>query len=275
MSSLSAAKTSQSRPVASSCQRAGRRRRAMTGAPEGRRPPRLGRRTLIPAEALSFAGGVDRISRSLPDPRGHHLPDQSLARGDASRRPGSASPSTRGSGGRAGSAPGARAGGRCRSRSATRSAGSSAPTRDDRHAPERRGRGGGRPLLLPAGRPARVTGSSTRPRTSHRCAISTRPSPSSKSSSARRRGDHRGDRRADAARADLARALQSAELQDVAAIIAARSRGRGAGRSRLLPVGRDCPVRRRRARRRLRGRRIGQMALRRARGTAGSTSGPI
>ena len=56
---------------------------------------------------------------------------------------------------------------------------------------------------------------------------------------------------------------------------APRARGRRARDPRLLPVGRDRPGRRHRARRRLRRRRLGEVALRRARRTAGCTSGPI
>ena len=56
---------------------------------------------------------------------------------------------------------------------------------DDRDAPERRGRRGGRALVLPPVRPRRATGSSTSAATSRPCATSTRRSRTSRSSSAR------------------------------------------------------------------------------------------
>ena len=58
--------------------------------------------------------------------------------------------------------------------------------------------------------------------------------------------------------------FKSGEIQDVERIVASRARGGRARDPRRLPVGRDRPARRHGARRRLRGRRLGQVALRRA-----------
>ena len=66
------------------------------------------------AEPILGTRGRRRLPRPLPDPRGHHLPDQPLAGRDAGRRRGPPRSSTRACGRRAGSARGARAGGTCR-----------------------------------------------------------------------------------------------------------------------------------------------------------------
>ena len=75
--------------------------------------------------------------------------------------------------------------------------------------------------------------------------------------------DRRRDRRADAARPDQPRPLQDGRDPGRRADRPPRPRGRRARDPRLLPVGRHRPARRDRARRRLRGRRLGEVALRR------------
>ena len=130
--------------------------------------------------------------------------------------------------------------------------------------------------MLPASS-ARATGSSTRRRTSRRCATSTRRSltASADRRSSRRRGDvvEAIDERT------LLVPITPRPLQD------GRDPGRRGDRRRAHEVGAHVVLdayqsggrraaRRDRARRRLRGRRLGQVALRRARRTAGSTCGP-
>ena len=77
--------------------------------------------------------------------------------------------------------------------------------------------------------------------------------------------DPRRDRRADAADPDQPRPLQGRRDPGRGADRAPRGGGGRARRARLLPVGGDRPARRHRARRLVRGRRVGQVAPRRAR----------
>ena len=80
----------------------------------------------------------------------------------------------------------------------------------------------------------------------------------------RRRGGCGRARRADAARPDHPRALQDRRDPGRRLDRASRARGGRPRRARRVPVGRDRPARRHGARRRLRGRRVGEVALRRA-----------
>ena len=79
-----------------------------------------------------------------------------------------------------------------------------------------------------------------------------------------RRGDRGADRRAHAPRPDQPCPLQGVGDPGRRADRATRARGRRARDSRLLPVGRDRARRRDGSRSRLRGRRLGEVALRRA-----------
>ena len=149
------------------------------------------------------------------------------------------------------------------------------PAGHDGDAPERRGRRGGRALVRSSRSTPRATGSSTSAGTFPPCATSTRRSRSSRSSSARTTEaivDAIDER---TLLVPISHVLfKTGEIQDDRADHPARARGRRARDPRLLPVRRDRPLRRHGAGRRLRGRRLGQVALTAAPGTAGSTSGP-
>ena len=135
--------------------------------------------------------------------------------------------------------------------------------RIDRDAPERRDRRGRRPLVLPPDRPR------PKPRRlrAGELPVGALPLPGASGPRRRRlrgrRRDRRRDRRADAARADQPRALQERRDPGRRADRQACARGRRARDPRLLPVRRDRPARRDGARRRLRGRRLGEVAVRR------------
>ena len=144
----------------------------------------------------------------------------------------------------------------------------------DRDASERRDRRGDRALLLPTGR----SGAQPRRVRARELPVRALPVPGAARPRGRRvrgrRGDRRADRRAHAPRPDQPRPLQGLGDPGRRADRAPRARGRRARDPRLLPVGGDRPGRRHGARGRLRRRRVGEVALRRARATAGSTSGP-
>ena len=133
----------------------------------------------------------------------------------------------------------------------------------DRHAPERDGRRGDRPLLLHADRraePDRLRGGEL--------PVGALPLPGAAGARGRRgrgrRRDRRRDRRADAARPDQPRPVQERRDPGRRADRPPRARGRRLRGARLLPVGGRRAVRPDGARRRLRRRRQRQVALRRA-----------
>ena len=149
-----------------------------------------------------------RVPRAVPDPRGDDVPDQPLAGRDARRRRGARARvrahleharRARLGGGLVGDVADRRRPDRPPDRRAAR-LGLDAPERDDRR--------GGRRSRASAST-GRAGGSSTRRATSRRCATSTRPSAGADILVAADDGGRgRGDRRADAARPDHARALQ-------------------------------------------------------------------
>ena len=130
-------------------------------------------------------------------------------------------------------------------------------------AAERRDRGGDRPVVLPAGRPFEEP----RRLRARELPVRALPLPGAARPRGRRvrgrRGDRRADRRADASRPDQPCPLQGVGDPGRRADRATRARGRRARDSRLLPVRRDRARRRDGARSRLRGRRLGEVALRR------------
>ena len=134
----------------------------------------------------------------------------------------------------------------------------------DRDAPERRDRRGRRPLLLPAragAEPGRLR--------ARQLPVRPLPLPGAARPRGRclrgRRRDRGGDRRAHAARPDQPRPLQVGGDPGRRADRPARARGGRVRDPRRLPVGGDRAARRHCAERRLRRRRIGQVAVRRPR----------
>ena len=134
----------------------------------------------------------------------------------------------------------------------------------DRDASERRDRRGDRALVLPTGR----SGAQPRRLRARELPVRALPVPGAARPRGRRvrgrRRDRRADRRADAARPDQPRSLQGLGDPGRLADRGARARGGRARDSRLLPVGGNRPGRRHGARGRLRRRRVGEVALRRA-----------
>ena len=160
---------------------------------------------------------------------------------------------------------GARAGGRCRRRSATSSAGSSArrPARSSCTRTSRSPRRSSSPAS--PGRSRRGTGSSTSEANFPSVRYLYQAQPDLEVVVVRgRRGDRRA--RSTSARCSSRSATSSsrtAEIQDVEPIVRRAHEVGAHVDPRLLPVGRDRPVRPHRARRRLRRRRLRQVALRR------------
>ena len=139
-----------------------------------------------------------------------------------------------------------------------------APAGLDGDAPERRDRRGRRPLLLPAragAEPGRLR--------ARQLPVRALPLPGAARPRGRRlrgrRRDRRGDRRAHAARPDQPRPLQVGGDPGRRADRPARARGGRVRDPGRLPVGGDRAARRHRAERRLRRRRVGQVAVRRPR----------
>ena len=244
------------------------------GRPGARASPSAPRR--VEALELDARGSADAKSNTLtgvrelwttaPSSRSsrHDLPDQPLARRHAAAAEERLAEYAR-TWASAGSAPGARAGGRCRRRSATRSArilgappGSTVMHQNVAIAEA---------IVLSCFRPVdpRRNRSSTSARTSRRVRYLYQAQPDLEVVVCEDVEEIlERDRRAHAARPDQPRPVQPAEIQDVERDRPARARGRRARGARLLPVGGHRPVRPDGARRRLRRRRLGEVALRRA-----------
>src|SRR5581483_5809241 len=203
-----------------------------------------------------------RLPLRVPDPRARHLPDQPLARrhaasgGSAARRvrahvEGARDPGL-GRGLVGDAADRGRPGGPHRRRAA----------RLDGDAPERRSCRGRRPLVLRSGRPGpEPSRLRARQLPLRALPLPVAPRPRGRRLRGRRRRGG-GDRRARAARPDQPCPLQDRRDPGRRADRASSARGRGVRDPRLLSVGGHLALGRVRARRRLRRRRLGQVALR-------------